>query len=239
MLLHTASLLHRNHWPMLAQRIKILAGMDIVDTKAIQDGRFAMQVEGRAIDFRASVLPTQFGENIVIRVLDQSRALLPLETLGFTAGQQQLLKRLCLRPEGMMVITGPTGSGKTTTLYALLQNLNNDSVNIMTLEDPIEYQLQGIRQTQVREQYGLGFADGVRAILRQDPNVVLIGDGRDIRTSLFHIAALYQVESRQAVDALLKNSSMGITLTVGLLLAAMVVGVIYPLYAGLNAMVSH
>lgn len=187
--LHTLSLLHRNHWPMLARRIKILAGMDIVDTKAIQDGRFDMQVEGRTVDFRVSVLPVQYGENIVIRVLDQARALLPLDALGFTMPQQNLLKRLCLRPEGMMVITGPTGSGKTTTLYALLQNLKHDSVNIMTLEDPVEYQLPGIRQTQVREQYGLGFAEGVRAILRQDPNVVLIGEVRDPETAQMALRA--------------------------------------------------
>lgn len=187
--LQTLSLIHREHWPMLAQRLKVLAEMDIVDTRSIQDGRFTMEVAGQVIDFRASILPTLHGENIVIRVLDQRRALLPFDALGFSAPQRALLKKLSQRPEGMVVITGPTGSGKTTTLYALLQTLKSDGRNIMTLEDPIEYQLDGIRQTQVREAYGLGFADGVRAVLRQDPDVVLIGEIRDPDTAQMALRA--------------------------------------------------
>lgn len=188
-ILSTLTLMHRTHWPMIAQRLKIMAGMDIVDTRAIQDGRFNLNLQGQEIDFRVSILPTQNGENIVVRVLDQSHALLPLEKLGFSAPQQALLRRLALKPEGMMIITGPTGSGKTTTLYALLQTLNSDARNVMTLEDPVEYQLGGIRQTQVREAFGLGFADGVRAILRQDPDVVLIGEIRDPETAQMGLRA--------------------------------------------------
>lgn len=187
--LQPLTLMHRAHWPMVAQRLKVMAGMDIVDSRAIQDGRFNLSVLGQEIDFRVSVLPTQHGENIVVRVLDQSRALLPLEALGFSSPQMALLRRLILKPEGMIVITGPTGSGKTTTLYALLQQLNTQGRNIMTLEDPIEYQVAGLRQTQVREQFGLGFADGVRAVLRQDPDIVLIGEIRDPETAQMGLRA--------------------------------------------------
>lgn len=187
--LGTLSLLHRQYWPMLAQRVKVLAGMDIIDSRNIQDGRFHLRIAARDVDFRVSILPTQHGENIVIRILDQARALLPLEKLGFSDVQQSLLRRLCLRPEGMVVLTGPVGSGKTTTLYALLQQLDRNTRSIRTLEDPIEYQLDGIRQTQVREQFGLSFAEGVRAILRQDPDVLLIGEIRDTDTAQMALRA--------------------------------------------------
>lgn len=187
--LKTISLLHRASWPRLAQRIKVLAGMDIVDSRNIQDGRFHLQIAGKNVDFRVSILPTQHGENIVIRILDQARALLPLEQLGFSQQQEYLLRRLCLRPNGMVVLTGPVGSGKTTTLYALLQLLDKDTRSIRTLEDPIEYQLEGIRQTQIREGFGLSFAEGVRAVLRQDPNVLLIGEIRDADTAQMALRA--------------------------------------------------
>ncbi|NDE89575.1 MAG: type II/IV secretion system protein [Alphaproteobacteria bacterium] len=188
-LLKTLSLLHRVSWPRLAQRIKVLAGMDIVDSRNIQDGRFHLNIAHKNVDFRVSILPTQHGENIVIRLLDQARALLPLEKLGFSAPQEKLLRRLCLRPDGMVVLTGPVGSGKTTTLYALLRLLDHQTRSIRTLEDPIEYQLDGIRQTQVREQFGLSFAEGVRAVLRQDPDVLLIGEIRDTDTAQMALRA--------------------------------------------------
>jgi type IV pilus assembly protein PilB len=188
-ILKVLNVLHREPWPMLLQRLKVMAGMDIVDTRHIQDGRFHLRLGGRAVDFRASILPTQHGENMVIRVLDGKRALLPLEKLGFNVGHQKLLRELAMKPEGMLVITGPTGSGKTTTLYALLQLLNTETRNVMTLEDPIEYQLDRIRQTQVRENFGLSFAEGVRAILRQDPDVVLIGEIRDPDTAQMALRA--------------------------------------------------
>jgi type IV pilus assembly protein PilB len=188
-MLQSLSLIHREHWPMLAQRLKVLAGMDIVDTRNIQDGRFTRSSSGRQVDFRVSILPTLHGENIVIRILDQKRALLPLEDLGFSPAHQKLLRGLLQRPEGMLVITGPTGSGKTTTLYALLQLLDTRGRNVMTLEDPVEYELSGIRQTQVKEQFGLGFAEGVRAVLRQDPDVVLIGEIRDPDTAQMGLRA--------------------------------------------------
>jgi type IV pilus assembly protein PilB len=187
--LQALSLIHREHWPMLAQRLKVMAGMDIVDTRNIQDGRFTRSHAGRQVDFRASILPTLHGENIVIRILDQKRALLPLEASGFSSAHQKLLRGLIQRPEGMLIITGPTGSGKTTTLYALLQLLDTRGRNVMTLEDPIEYELPGIRQTQVKEQFGLSFAEGVRAVLRQDPDVVLIGEIRDPDTAQMGLRA--------------------------------------------------
>lgn len=187
--LQVLSLIHRAHWPMLAQRLKVMAGMDIVDTRNIQDGRFTKNAGGRQVDFRVSILPTLHGENMVIRILDQNRALLPLEGLGFSGPHQALLRGLVQRPEGMIILTGPTGSGKTTTLYALLQLLNTRARNIMTLEDPVEYELPGIRQTQVKEQFGLGFAEGVRAVLRQDPDVVLVGEIRDPDTAQMGLRA--------------------------------------------------
>ncbi|MBI3419940.1 MAG: Flp pilus assembly complex ATPase component TadA [Proteobacteria bacterium] len=187
--LQVLSLIHRGHWPMLAQRLKVMAGMDIVDSRNIQDGRFTKNAAGRQVDFRVSILPTLHGENIVIRILDQNRALLPLEGLGFSNAHQALLRGLIQRPEGMIILTGPTGSGKTTTLYALLQLLNTRARNIMTLEDPVEYELPGIRQTQVKDQFGLGFAEGVRAVLRQDPDVVLIGEIRDPDTAQMGLRA--------------------------------------------------
>ncbi len=181
--------MHRAHWPRLSQRLKVMANMDIVDTRTIQDGRFTLPRSGRQVDFRVSIMPTLHGENIVLRILDQSRALLPLENLGFSPAHQVLLRHLVRRPEGMLVITGPTGSGKTTTLYALLQRLDMAGRNIVTLEDPVEYELPGIRQTQVREDLGLGFAEGVRAALRQDPDVVLVGEIRDPDTAQMALRA--------------------------------------------------
>jgi len=207
-LLQTLTLLHRASWPRLAQRIKVLAGMDIVDSRNIQDGRFHLQIAGKSVDFRVSILPTQHGENIVIRILDQARALLPLEQLGFSEPQEYLLRRLCLRPNGMLVLTGPVGSGKTTTLYALLQLLDKSTRSIRTLEDPIEYQLDGIRQTQIREGFGLSFAEGVRAVLRQDPNVLLIGEIRDADTAQMALRAA--MTGSQVFTTLHTQDSFGI-----------------------------
>ncbi len=172
-------ILHRTHWPELSHRLKIMAGMNIADTRSLQDGRFDMVVGGTKVDFRVAVMPTSQGENIVIRILDHRRALLPLEKLGFGTHSLTQLDRILERPEGIILVTGPTGSGKTTTLYSMLTKISSIDVNVMTLEEPIEYRLDLIRQTSVREGQGLGFAEGVRGILRQDPDIVFIGEARD------------------------------------------------------------
>ncbi|MDE2030295.1 MAG: Flp pilus assembly complex ATPase component TadA, partial [Alphaproteobacteria bacterium] len=157
-LLRQVRALHRDHWPELSHRLKIMAGMNIADQRSMQDGRFHMQAGGAEIDFRMAVMPTVRGENIVIRILDHRRALLPLEKLGYDRAALAQLGRVLERPEGVVLVTGPTGSGKTTTLYAILKRLSNVELNIMTLEEPVEYQFEMIRQTAIQEQQGMGFA---------------------------------------------------------------------------------
>ncbi len=181
--------LHKSHWPELSHRLKIMAGMNIADTRSMQDGRFHMQIGGAEIDFRMAVMPTVQGENIVIRILDHRRALLTLEKLGYDAEALAQLDLILQRPEGVVLVTGPTGSGKTTTLYAMLKRLNNVAVNIMTLEEPVEYQFEMIRQTAIQEQQGLSFAEGVRGILRQAPDIIFIGEVRDDDTARMALRA--------------------------------------------------
>jgi general secretion pathway protein E/type IV pilus assembly protein PilB len=181
--LRLAHSLHRDYWPPLAVRVKVLAGLDIAESRAPQDGRFSQQVAGREIDFRVASLPTTQGENIVLRVLDRARGIVPLTGLGLDEASLQRLRLMVARPSGLMLVCGPTGSGKTTTLYSLLNHLNSPAVNIMTLEDPVEYPLADIRQTSLAEGLRLDFASGVRALLRQDPDILLIGEIRDEDTA--------------------------------------------------------
>ena len=180
---------HKDYWPAILQRLKIMSDMNIADKFNPQDGRITLTFAGREIDFRVSAMPTIHGENIVLRVLDKSRALLGLHDLGFSRDNLDLLQRALKRPEGMIIVTGPTGSGKTTTLYAILQFINSAEANIMTLEDPVEYLLPMVRQSQVREGTRVTFQDGVRAILRQDPDIVLIGEVRDGDTAQMALRA--------------------------------------------------
>ena len=175
--------LHATHWSGLSHRLKIMAGLNIADTRSLQDGRFEMNVAGAAIDFRMAVMPVAQGENIVVRILDRRRALLPLDKLGFGAAAMADMERILERPEGIILVTGPTGCGKTTTLYSMLNKISSVESNIMTLEEPIEYQFELIRQTAVQEEQGLGFVEGVRGILRQDPDVIFIGEVRDPGTA--------------------------------------------------------
>jgi general secretion pathway protein E/type IV pilus assembly protein PilB len=181
--------LHKSHWPELSHRLKIMAGMNIADTRSMQDGRFNMQVGSAEIDFRMAVMPTVQGENIVIRILDHRRALLPLEKLGYDKQALAQLDLILQRPEGVVLVTGPTGSGKTTTLYAILKRLSNVEINIMTLEEPVEYQFDMIRQTAIQEAQGLDFAEGVRGILRQAPDIIFIGEVRDADTARMALRA--------------------------------------------------
>lgn len=175
--------------PMVAARIKIMAELDIVEHRLPQDGRITAKLDRREIDMRVSVLPNHHGPRIVLRILDRSAALKPLGDLGFSAHNLDLFRRLIVKPYGMILVTGPTGSGKTTTLYAALNDIKDESRNIMTCEDPIEYDIAGINQSQVNEKVGLTFAAQLRATLRQDPDVVLVGEIRDQETAEIAIRA--------------------------------------------------
>jgi type IV pilus assembly protein PilB len=167
----------------LLSRIKVMANMDIAETRAPQDGRFQIATEGRSIEFRISSFPTIYGENIVMRILDHSRTILNMEELGFSPETLTTYKDLLKSPYGIILVTGPTGSGKTTTLYASLNAINSIERNILTIEDPVEYRLQFIRQTQINPKAGVTFASGMRSILRQDPDVIMVGEMRDVETA--------------------------------------------------------
>ena len=177
--LRSIKLLPANIWPSLLVCLKLLSGMDIADARKPQDGRFSQRIAGRDVDFRSSCLPTLHGENLVLRILDRNKTLLSLSELGLSANSEQQLRKIQQIPEGLILITGPTGSGKTTTLYALLQQANHSGVNIMTLEEPIEHPLAQIRQTPAGEAGTISFSDGIRALLRQDPDILMIGEIRD------------------------------------------------------------
>ncbi len=171
--------LHIRYWPAILVRIKVLSEMDIAETRLAQDGHLSRNIHGRSIDFRVASFPVRTGENLVLRVLDKQRALLRLSALCQTRDENKL-KIMANQPSGLVLVCGPTGSGKTTTLYAMLQSLDAVALNIMTLEDPVEYPIPGIRQTHVHGGAAFGFAEGVRGILRQDPDVLLVGEVRDV-----------------------------------------------------------
>ena len=171
--------LHRKYWAAISVRLKVISGLNIAESRAPQDGRLSLTLYGRSIDFRVSSLPTLHGENIVLRVLDREKAIIPLDRMGLPQGTLDRLMGAIARPEGLVIVTGPTGSGKTTTLYSLLTHLNREEVNIMTLEDPVEYPHPLIRQTSLTELSKVDFAGGVRAIMRQDPDILLVGEIRD------------------------------------------------------------
>lgn len=204
--LFTAQILHKQHWSGISQRIKIMSQMNIADKLAPQDGRFNLNVGGREADFRVSSLPTVHGENIVMRVLDKSASIMPLSKLGFSAENRAKIDHSQKRPEGIIIVTGPTGSGKTTSLYSMLNEINTVDVNIQTLEDPVEYSLPMIRQTAVREGV-LEFADGIRAMLRQDPDIIFIGEIRDQTTAEMAIKA--SMTGHQVYTTLHTNDSFG------------------------------
>lgn len=170
-------------------RFKIMAGLDISEKRLPQDGRILMRIGSKDIDFRVSTCPTVHGENVVLRILDKSGLLLGLESLGFAARELTLFQELLLSPYGIILVTGPTGSGKTTTLYSALQILNREGVNIMTVEDPVEYQFPGIRQVHVNVRAGLTFATALRSFLRQDPNIIMVGEIRDRETAEIAVQA--------------------------------------------------
>jgi type IV pilus assembly protein PilB len=169
--------------PALNSRIKILAEMDIAETRLPQDGNFNVKLEKRGFEIRVSTFPTIYGENVVLRILDQTSPLFKLDDLGFSEGVLNQFKQLIRKSSGIIFVTGPTGSGKTTTLYALLNMINSKEKNIITIEDPVEYRLAFVRQTQVNPKAGITFTTGLRSILRQDPDIIMIGEVRDLETS--------------------------------------------------------
>ncbi|MFA7240699.1 MAG: type II secretion system ATPase GspE [Sulfuricellaceae bacterium] len=164
-------------------RIKIMASLDIAERRLPQDGRIKLRIQGKEIDLRVSTVPTMHGESVVMRILDKSGTALDFATLGFDADVLQRFLDVLMQPHGILLVTGPTGSGKTTTLYTALDRLNNPDLKILTVEDPVEYQMEGINQIQVKPQIGLTFANALRSIVRQDPDVIMIGEIRDLETA--------------------------------------------------------
>jgi len=193
--------------PLIASRIKVMAKLDIAEKRLPQDGRISLLVAGRAVDVRVSTIPTGQGERVVLRLLDKQAGRLDLEHLGMRAKSLEILERIINRPHGILLVTGPTGSGKTTTLYAALTSINNRKRNIMTVEDPIEYHLDGISQTNVNNKVDMSFARGLRAILRQDPDVVMVGEIRDLETA--EIAVQASLTGHLVLSTLHTNSAVG------------------------------
>ncbi|MCP3688298.1 MAG: type II/IV secretion system protein [Gammaproteobacteria bacterium] len=199
--------LHKTYWAAIAVRLKVMADMNIAETRSPQDGRISRTIIGRQIDFRVASQPTIHGENIVLRILDREKGVIPLEKLELPDDSLRTLKIMMSRPEGIILVTGPTGSGKTTTLYSLLNYLSNEQINIMTLEDPVEYPFPLIRQTSVNDAAGMGFANGIRSLMRQDPDVILVGEVRDEETA--DMAFRAAMTGHQVFTTLHTNSAIG------------------------------
>lgn len=202
---------------MMTARVKIMGGLNITENRIPQDGRIKVNVEFKSIDIRLSTLPTVYGEKIVMRILDVSNAATAISQLGFTEKNEALFEKMIAKPNGIVLITGPTGSGKSSTLYAALSNLNDEGVNIITVEDPVEYQLNGVNQIQVKEEVGLTFAAGLRSILRQDPDIIMIGEIRDLETAQIAIRAsltghlvLSTLHTNSAIESVSRLQDMGI-----------------------------
>lgn len=198
---------HIDYWPPIAVRIKIMSSMNIAESRKPQDGHATANVLGREVDFRVATQPTVHGENIVMRILDKAKSLVDLDQLGYSEHNIKQLTKLLRKPEGIIVVTGPTGSGKTTTLYSVLNYINSVDQNIMTLEDPIEYEIPLIRQTAVSEK-GMGFAEGIKSLLRQDPDVIFVGEIRDPETAAIAIRA--SMTGHQVFTTLHTNDSIGV-----------------------------
>lgn len=200
--------LHKRYWGGVAVRLKVVSGLDIAETRAPQDGRLNMHLCGRPIDFRVSTHPTIHGENIVLRVLDREKSIIPMERMGLRPSVLNELHLMMTRPEGILIVTGPTGSGKTTTLYSLLSHQNTEAVNIMTLEDPVEYPVTMMRQTSVAEVNKVDFSNGIRSIMRQDPDIILVGEIRDTDTATMAFRAA--MTGHQVFSTLHTNSALGV-----------------------------
>lgn len=220
----------KNIAPLVISRIKVMAKLDIAEKRLPQDGRISLKIAGRSVDVRVSTLPSGHGERIVLRLLDKQAGRMDLQHLGMSSVDRDRLNDLLHHPHGIILVTGPTGSGKTTTLYAGLTRLNDKSRNILTVEDPIEYYLDGIGQTQVNSKVEMTFAKGLRAILRQDPDVVMIGEIRDIETASIAVQAsltghlvLSTLHTNTAIGAVTRLRDMGVE---PFLLASSLIGVL-------------
>jgi general secretion pathway protein E len=216
--------------PLVVSRLKVMSKLDIAEKRLPQDGRISLKIAGRAVDIRVSTIPSGHGERVVLRILDKQAGRLDLGALGMVSQIESLIDELIHKPHGILLVTGPTGSGKTTTLYAGLERLNDNTRNIMTVEDPIEYYIDGIGQTQVNSKVEMTFARGLRAILRQDPDVVMIGEIRDLETAQIAVQAsltghmvLSTLHTNTAAGALTRLRDMGIE---PFLLSSSLVGVL-------------
>jgi type IV pilus assembly protein PilB len=188
-ILYTSLFLPSSVQEAVVARIKILTNMKLDERRKPQDGRFSARIEGRKIDFRVSTMPTYYGEKVVIRILDPEKTQLTLDMVGLTADNRERIARALGRPYGMILITGPTGSGKTTTLYAMLRQVDREENNVVSLEDPVEYSIEGVSQSQVRPEIRYTFANGLRSILRQDPDIIMVGEIRDSETAKLAVQA--------------------------------------------------
>ena len=198
--------LHKQYWAALCVRLKVLSNMDIAETRAPQDGRISMVIRGHDVDFRVAAQPTIHGENFVLRVLDRRKSIVAMDKMGLPADRMTTLRLMLARPYGMILVTGPTGSGKTTTLYSILNEMNTDSVNIMTLEDPVEYPMPRIRQASAADNPKMDFANGIRSMMRQDPDIILVGEIRDHETAEMGFRAA--MTGHQVFSTLHSNSSV-------------------------------
>jgi len=206
-LLHDAASVPKTTWPKVISRIKLLSGLKLNVTDKPQDGRFTITTAKEKIDVRVSCLPTTWGESVVMRLLKASTASLNFEDLGIIGKAFDDLKKQIERPNGMIITTGPTGSGKTTTLYAVLNKLNKENTKIITLEDPVEYKLKGINQSQIDHSAGYSFANGLRSILRQDPDIVMVGEMRDLETA--DVAINAALTGHLVISTIHTNSAAG------------------------------
>src|SRR3990167_957314 len=206
--LHLSLFLPLNVHSSIVSRIKILANLKIDESRIPQDGRFSARISNKDIDFRVATLPTLYGEKVEIRVLDSTLGLKSFDKMGLTQRNLELIQSAIKRPYGLILSSGPTGSGKTTTLYSLLRELNQESVNIVTIEDPIEYSIAGVNQSQVKPAIGYSFSEGLRQILRQDPNVIMVGEVRDEETAnlVIHSALTGHI----VLSTLHTNSAVGV-----------------------------
>jgi len=216
--------------PLLVSRVKVMAHLDIAEKRLPQDGRISLRVAGRPVDVRVSTLPTGHGERVVLRLLDKREGRLDLQHLGMERGDESRLLKLIHRPHGILLVTGPTGSGKTTTLYGGLAKINSPDLNILTIEDPVEIQLKGVAQVQVNAKIDLTFANGLRSFLRQDPDVIMVGEIRDLETAEIAIQAsltghlvLSTIHTNDAAGAITRLADMGVQ---PFLVASSLVGVL-------------
>jgi general secretion pathway protein E len=188
-IMHTVMTPPKRAQGALISRLKIMANLNIAEKRQPQDGRIEIKVAETDYDIRVSVLPVKFGENVVMRLLNKDRSFASLETMGFSPRDKEKIDSITAKPNGIILVTGPTGSGKTTTLYSILNKLSTPTVNVITVEDPVEYQMAGIAQVQVNVKAGLTFAAALRSILRQDPDIIMIGETRDHETAQIAIQA--------------------------------------------------